>query len=135
MMYYDWSDLCDNRFLIYTTNPLLLPSVNCTFVPLFFKSKMSTSATTEPSVEGVERYNTDVIAYLQNQQILNEQHINVPLWKRSRWWWLSKTETRWFGLNPGPAKRISDSVHQLNWRVILLLQYFHSIYLILIFFL
>ncbi|CAG8556011.1 6611_t:CDS:2 [Paraglomus brasilianum] len=41
---------------------------------------MSTSTTTDPSVEDVEGYNTEIlIAYLQNQRILNltGQHINV----------------------------------------------------------
>ncbi|CAG8477859.1 4726_t:CDS:2 [Paraglomus brasilianum] len=81
---------------------------------------MSTSTTTDPSVEDVEGYNTEIlIAYLQNQRILNlsEQHINVLRENEVAGYdflRLKQEDLERYGLKPGPAKRISDFAIQLN---------------------
>ena len=81
---------------------------------------MSTSTTTVPSVEEVESYNTDaLIAYLQNQRILNlnEQHINALRENEVAGYdFLSckQDDLERYGLKPGPAKRISDFAIQLK---------------------
>ncbi|RIA88499.1 hypothetical protein C1645_877364 [Glomus cerebriforme] len=81
---------------------------------------MSTSTTTEPSVEEVERYDTDALTtYLQNQRILNlnEQHINVLCENEVAGYDFlrcKQDDLERYGLKSGPAKRISDFAIQLN---------------------